>query len=245
MGSEHRVLRRRSRIVRVVLVGLSLWGGWARERATARDRSAAAAPGMPGLADALIPAGSLGAAIRRGRALLVATSDSLPGHVGNGLRCVSCHLEEGRRQATGSWVGVYARYPQYRPRSATVETIEYRVNDCFRRSMNGTPLAVDGVEMRDILAYLWFLSRDVPIEPPPPGNRLQKWAGLTADTTAGAAVFAARRAPRHRPAGAGAGRAPPPLGAQNFQHRAGEGRGATAAGLCTGGIALPLPRDAH
>src|SRR5439155_1690861 len=72
----------------------------------------------------------------------------------------------------GSWVGVYARYPQYRPRSATVETIEYRVNDCFRRSMNGAPLAVDGAEMRDIIAYLWFLSRDVPIEPAPPGNPL-------------------------------------------------------------------------
>src|SRR2546426_7100768 len=147
-----------------------------------------------------IPDGPLGAAIQRGRALLLATRDSLPAHVGNRLRCTSCHLDEGRR-ATGSLVGAYARYPQYRPRSATVETIEYRVNDCFRRSMNGTPLAVDGVEMRDILAYLWFLSRDIPIEPPPPGNRLQKWAGLTADTTAGAAVDPPPCAHGHGPAG--------------------------------------------
>src|SRR5438034_6544810 len=137
-----------------------------------------------------IPDGPLGAAIQRGRALLLATRDSLPAHVGNRLRCASCHLDEGRR-ATGSLVGAYARYPQYRPRSATVETIEYRVNDCFRRSMNGAPLAVDGAEMRDIIAYLWFLSRDVPIEPAAPGNRLQQWAQLTADTTAGAAVYAA------------------------------------------------------
>src|SRR5437870_3573923 len=76
-----------------------------------------------------IPDGPLGAAIQRGRALLLATRDSLPAHVGNRLRCASCHLDEGRR-ATGSLVGAYARYPQYRPRSATVETIEYRVNDC-------------------------------------------------------------------------------------------------------------------
>src|SRR6266705_729888 len=116
-----------------------------------------------------IPDGPLGAAIQRGRALLLATRDSLPAHVGNRLRCTSCHLDEGRR-ATGSLVGAYARYPQYRPRSATVETIEYRVNDCFRRSMNGTPLASDGGDMRDIVAYLWFLSRDVPSgsRPPPP-----------------------------------------------------------------------------
>src|SRR5437867_10636736 len=62
-----------------------------------------------GPADSLIPAGRLGDAIRRGRALLVATRDSLPGHVGNGLRCASCHLDEGRRP-TGSLVGVYSRY---------------------------------------------------------------------------------------------------------------------------------------
>src|SRR5881409_1374584 len=156
MGSEHQVLRRRSSIVRVVLFGLSLLGGCAREHAPARDRSAAAAPALHGPADSLIAPGPLGAAIQRGRAFLLATRDSLPSHVGNNLRCVSCHLDAGRRHAMGSWVGVYARYPQYRPRSATVETIEYRVNDCFRRSMNGAPLAVDGAEMRDIVAYLSF-----------------------------------------------------------------------------------------
>ena len=48
-------------------------------------------------ADSEIPAGPLGAAIRRGQALLLATRDSLPGHVGNALRCVSCHLDERRR----------------------------------------------------------------------------------------------------------------------------------------------------
>src|SRR5438034_2737192 len=74
-----------------------------------------------------IPDGPLGAAIQRGRALLLATRDSLPAHVGNRLRCTSCHLDEGRR-ATGSLVGAYARYPQYRPRSATVERKSTRLN---------------------------------------------------------------------------------------------------------------------
>src|SRR5207245_6027991 len=104
MGFGHVVQRRGSPVVRIVSVGLWLLGGCARERAA----SPPGAPSVtrPGPTDSLIPAGPLGAAIRRGRALLVATRDSLPGHVGNGLRCVSCHLEEGRRQATGSWVGV-------------------------------------------------------------------------------------------------------------------------------------------
>src|SRR3989442_8390020 len=159
-----------------------------------------------------IPDGPLGAAIQRGRALLLATRDSLPAHVGNRLRCTSCHLDEGRR-ATGSLVGAYARYPQYRPRSARVETIEYRVNDCFRRSMNGTPLSSDGGDMRDIVAYLWFLSRGVPIAPPPTpaggANRLAKWAGFPADTAAGGRGhgFACPKWPR--PARQGTAVAPP------------------------------------
>ncbi|HEX5970635.1 MAG TPA: hypothetical protein VFY85_01845, partial [Gemmatimonadaceae bacterium] len=35
---------------------------------------------------------AMDASIRRGHALLIATRDSLPGHVGNNLRCTSCHL---------------------------------------------------------------------------------------------------------------------------------------------------------
>ncbi|PYP36153.1 MAG: cytochrome C [Gemmatimonadetes bacterium] len=107
--------------------------------------------------DSIIPAGPYGDAVRRGRALLTATRDSLPSHVGNRLRCTSCHLDEGRRES-GTWMGVFARYPQYRARSGMVETIEYRVNDCFRRSMNGTAIDPAGADMRDIVTYFAFLS---------------------------------------------------------------------------------------
>src|SRR3989442_13977951 len=212
-----------------VVVGCACAGACRRPGAPARDRSAGAPPSLPGPADSVIPSGPLGAAIQRGRALLVATRESLPGHVGNGLRCTSCHLDAGRRQAFGSWVGVYARYPQYRPRSATVETIESRINDCFRRSMNGTPLAGDGAEMRDIVAYLSFLSRDLPIAPPPPGNRLQQWAALTADTAAGAAVYAATCVKCHGPDGQGTAVAPPLWGPKSYNLGAGMTRVPTAA----------------
>ena len=241
MGSEHQVLRRRSSIVRVVLFGLSLLGGCAREHAPVRDRSAAAAPALHGPADSLIPPGPLGAAIQRGRALLLATRDSLPSHVGNNLRCVSCHLDAGRRHAMGSWVGVYARYPQYRPRSATVETIEYRVNDCFRRSMNGAPLATDSPDMRDIVAYLWFLSRDVPIAAPQGANRLQKWAALKSDTVAGAAVFATACAKCHGPDGQGTQIAPPVWGPKSFNVGAGMARVRTAAAFIRDNMPFDQP----
>ncbi len=207
-------------------------------------RAAAPAAGVPitlhGPDDSLIPAGPLGVSIRRGRALLAATRDSLSGHVGNSLRCVSCHLDNGRRQ-TGSWVGVYARYPQYRPRSATVETIEYRVNDCFRRSMNGTPLPSDGPDMRDIVAYLWFLSRDIPIAPPRASNRPAKWAALTPDTAAGARIFTSICAKCHGPDGQGTAVAPPLWGPQSFNIGAGMARARTAAAFVRDNMPFDQP----
>jgi thiosulfate dehydrogenase len=193
--------------------------------------------------DSIIPAGAYGDAVRRGRALLTATRDSLPHHVGNKLRCTTCHLDEGRRE-TGSWVGVFARYPQYRARSGIVETIEYRVNDCFRRSMNGTALDPAGPDMRDIVAYFAFLSRGVTVAPPPPPGgssaQLQKWATFNADTAAGARVFAASCAKCHGAAGEGTAGAPPLWGPESYNVGAGMTRVRTAAEF----ISRNMPFDA-
>jgi len=160
----------------------------------------------------------------------VATRDSLPAHVGNRLRCVSCHLDEGRRE-TGSWVGVFARYPQYRTRSATIETIEYRVNDCFRRSMNGTALDPASRDMTDIVAYLAFLSQGTPVGPSQPGGgaRLRLWAAFNADTAAGARIFATTCAQCHGPGGEGTAGAPPVWGPASYNIGAGMARVRTAA----------------
>src|SRR5881397_323919 len=193
-----------------------------------------------GPADSLIPVGPYGKSVRRGRALLVATRDSVPEHVGNKLRCTSCHLDEGRRE-NGAWIGVFARYPQYRPRSGVVETIEYRVNDCFRRSMNGTALDPAGPDMRDIVAYFAFLSRGVTVSPPAAASaRLQKWATFTADTAAGAHVFAASCAKCHGAAGEGTAGAPPLWGPESYNVGAGMTRVRTAAEF----ISRNMPFDA-
>lgn len=184
--------------------------------------SAARAP-----SDSEIPAGPLGASIRRGLALVTATRESLPGHVGSALRCVSCHLDEGRR-SPASWVGVTGRYPQYRSRSGTVETIEYRINGCFERSLNGKAIAVDGPDMRDIVSYLTFLSRGVPVgyQPPPPDTR---WNGLTADSVAGGKFFLANCARCHGADGNGTTAAPPVYGPRSFNIGAGMARVRTVA----------------
>lgn len=210
------------------------------DRRAGNARAADSRTTLRGPADSLIPDSPLGISIRRGRALLTATHDSLPAHVGNKLSCVSCHLDDGRRQS-GSWVGVYARYPQYRPRSGTVETIEYRVNDCFRRSMNGAPLASDGPDMRDIVAYLWFVSRDVPVAPAAPSSRLAKWAEFTPDAAAGALVYGTACAKCHGPDGAGTAVAPPVWGPQSYNIGAGMTRVRTAAAFVSDNMPFDRP----
>jgi len=215
----------------VVLLGIATLAACSRP---APSRTAAAP-------DSVIPAGPYGDAVRRGRALLTATRDSLPSHVGNKLRCTSCHLDEGRRE-TGSWVGVFARYPQYRPRSGVVETIEYRVNDCFRRSMNGTVLDPAGPDMRDIVTYFAFLSSGVTVSPPAGANaRLQKWASFTADSAAGAQVFAVSCAKCHGAAGEGTAGAPPVWGPESYNVGAGMTRVRTAAEFISRNMPFDTP----
>jgi thiosulfate dehydrogenase len=180
-------------------------------------------------ADATVPAGAMGDAVRRGHALLAATRDSLPSHVGNSLRCFSCHIDEGRRASGLPLVGAYARYPQYRARRARVEMIEERVNDCFSRSMNGRALPAGEGDMRDIVTYLAWMSRGVAVGDSAPAPDASSLARLEADTTRGAAVFAVSCARCHGASGQGTVVAPPVWGAKSFNVGAGMARYRTAA----------------
>lgn len=184
------------------------------------------------------PPGPLGSSIGRGRALMLATRESLPDRVGNRLRCVSCHLDEGRR-AQGTWIGVYARYPQYRSRSGSMQTIEGRINDCFERSLNGRALPPDGRDMADIVAYLWWLSRRTEVGPAPE-RAADPFAKLTADTIGGRAIFERACARCHGPAGEGTAIAPPVWGDSSYNIGAGMARPSRAAAF----IRANMPFDA-
>lgn len=191
-------------------------------------------------ADSEIPAGPLGVSIHRGQALLLATRDSLPAHVGNLLRCVSCHLDEGRR-ANGSWVGVYGRYPQYRSRSGRVVTIEDRVNGCFQRSMNGTALPAGSPDMRDIVSYLAFLSWRMPAGPAAGASGRERFASLRADTAAGRVIFDGVCTRCHGDAGQGTAVAPPLWGPESFNIGAGMARVRTAAAFIRDNMPFDRP----
>ena len=177
------------------------------------------------------PEGELGRSIRRGHALLVATRDSLPEHVGNALRCTSCHLDDGRRPGSIPFTGVYARFPQYRSRVAAVQRLEDRINDCFERSMNGRALAFDDPAMRDMLAYFAFVSRGIAVGDSVAGQGVTLGTALTGDTVAGAAYFVTACARCHGPSGDGTAIAPPLWGPRSFNIGAGMARLRTLTGF--------------
>jgi thiosulfate dehydrogenase len=180
--------------------------------------------------DSLIPHDQRGESIRRGLALVTHTTDSLPDHAPGGVQCVSCHIDAGRRRGAASWIGVHARYPRYVERSDKMILIEDRVNQCFIRSLSGTGLIADSREMRDIVAYLAYLSDGVPVGRHVVGEGMPTMPKLAGDTLRGAALFRSTCAVCHGTNGNGNGNVIPALwGARSYSIGASMGREERAA----------------
>ena len=179
------------------------------------------------------------ASVRRGRALIHSTRDSLPSMVGASLSCSNCHIADGTQRDGMPLIGSYARFPQYRGRSGKVDLIEDRVNDCFLRSMNGKALSPHGSEMRDIVAYLAFLSRGFPVGGEMEGQAVPALDALKGDTAKGRAVFAANCVKCHGATGQGTPAAPPLWGTNSYNIGAGMARLQSSARF----IHQLMPRD--
>ncbi len=83
---------------------------------------------------------------------------------GNNLSCTNCHLKAGTQAGSASWVGVTNRFPQYNGRANKEITIEDRINGCMERSMNGKKLPEKSEEMKAMVAYMAWISEDLPKE---------------------------------------------------------------------------------
>lgn len=139
--------------------------------------------------------------IRYGRELITNTQKYLGpagvvAQVSNRLNCQSCHLEAGVKVApySVSLLGVAANYPLYRERSGVIETIQFRINDCMMRSMNGMPLDTGGREMKAMIAYIMWIGKDVPARTKPLNSRIEELPYLqrAADTTIGKKLYAVK-----------------------------------------------------
>ena len=181
------------------------------------------------------------ASVRRGRALMRNTRDSLPRHVGNKLQCVSCHQGDGTIRLAMPWVGVYARFPQFRARSASTQIIEDRINDCFKRSMNGTALVPESRDMRDIVAYMAFLSSGYPVGAEVDGQGLPRLVPQQGDSARGKTVFTGKCIACHGQNGQGTDVAPPLWGRDSYNIGAGMARVRTAAAFIKGWMPQNAP----
>ncbi|MDD3814102.1 MAG: c-type cytochrome [Desulfocapsaceae bacterium] len=109
-----------------------------------------------------IPNGPAGEMIGRGLMLVTHTPRELPLYALSSLRCSNCHLKAGTVAFAAPWVGVIHRYPRYSSRSDKNVTLAQRIQGCFRRSLNGKAPSIDSEPMQAIIAYMTWLSRDVP-----------------------------------------------------------------------------------
>jgi thiosulfate dehydrogenase len=197
-----------------------------------------------------LPNDSLGAAIRRGFALLAATQDSLREYDGSNLNCTSCHLDEGRRSTASPLAGVYARYPRYIDRAGAVVPIEDRINYCMTRSLSGSRLPNDSRAMQDMVAYLAFVSRGVPIGAMVGPPSMPPMPLGTGDATRGAILYGSTCARCHGADGAGMAKVPALWGARSFSVGAGMARQERAASFIRYNMPFDKPgtlsdRDAY
>lgn len=122
--------------------------------------------------DTDLPSGKAGEQIKYGYILINKTSEYIGPlakeakmrFAGNNLVCNNCHLNGGRKIGSGSFVGVYNRFPQFRGRENKIGTLEERINGCMERSMNGRKMPEDSQEMQAIIAYMKWLSEGIPPE---------------------------------------------------------------------------------
>jgi thiosulfate dehydrogenase len=216
----------RSTAILLVLAAVGACSGPAKTLSTSPASNA-----VTPLSDSAFPPTPFGAAARRGRAILAATRDSLPGHVGNGLRCTTCHLDDGRRPYAMPWLGVHARYPQYRSRAARVLTVEDRINECLERSLAGKALPPEDERLRAIEAYFAFISRGIPVGEPTLGQGIDSVKADTAHVDAGERLFGERCARCHGADGDGTDLATPLWGNRAYTIAAGMARTRMAAGF--------------
>lgn len=104
--------------------------------------------------------------IRYGKELISRTSKYLGPHgtvdsISNGLDCENCHLEAGTKLFTGNFLAVATTYPKFRARSGRIESVEFRINECLQRSLNGKAIDSLSREMRAMVAYIKWTGKNV------------------------------------------------------------------------------------
>ncbi len=212
-------------MTRTFAAGLSLFA-LAFAVASVPTRAPAQATGAAAAATATFPPGSEGEIIAYGRDLINNTRKLMPDNVGARMDCAACHLGAGTVARGGSFLGIYAKFPQWNKRSKRFIALQDRLAECFLYSMNGRPPAYYSKEMIAMTAYIAFLSRGAAVGTGfPDQDFVEVKAAHPADAAAGATLYAAKCATCHGADGAGSANFPPLWGTTSFNSGAGMSTG--------------------
>jgi thiosulfate dehydrogenase len=173
-------------------------------------------------AAAQIPVGPDGDLIRYGRSIVNDTQRTAGRYVVSAMNCSACHLASGTKPKAGSYLGIYALFPQWNERAKRFITVQDRVAECFLNSMNGHPPAYASREMIAVVAYIAWLSRGARVGVGFPNQDYEEIPHQTADVAAGKKLYLTDCAACHGADGAGTPPALPPLwGPKSFNDDAG------------------------
>lgn len=138
-----------------------------------------------------IPKNEYGEAVLLGKNIFVNTQQYAKDYVGNGLNCVNCHLDNGRKANSIPLWAAYVMYPAYRAKTGQIDTIQSRIQGCFKYSMNGEAPDFNSKEMTALVTYHYWLANNAPTGVKMPGQGLVKVAKpkLTPDLARGEEVF--------------------------------------------------------
>jgi thiosulfate dehydrogenase len=190
-----------------------------------------------------LPTGALGASIALGRDVINDPQKYLPHNVTADMSCAACHLGAGTVPRGGSFVGTYARFPQWNKRSRRVITLQDRLAECFLYSMNGRPPAFTSREMIGMVAYIAYLSRDVPVGAAQPKSDgfIVPLPSASPDLARGQELYMQKCSACHQANGAGIHAAFPPLwGPRSFNN----GAGMAHIDRMTGFVKFNMPQNA-
>jgi len=186
-----------------------------------------------------IPGNLRGEQIRLGYEMVVNTQVYGKQYIGNALNCTNCHLDAGLNPNAASFVGISTLYPQYRERAGRQMTLADQINECFERSMNGKSLPPDSVKLTAIVAYIEWLSQNMPRGSAVPWRGIPRLTSThQPDSVNGKQVFEKKCVFCHGSDGQGTMAAPPVWGPRSYNIGAGMARVSVAAAF----IKANMPR---
>lgn len=155
--------------------------------------------------ESAIPQDKYGDDVRRGLAIFTETYRYARRYTGNELACSNCHMEKGRRAHAAPLWGAFGIYPTYRKKGDRNTTLEERIQQCFRFSMNGLAPPLDAPELRALVSYAHFLSKGVPVGVEMPGRGFPQVVDTGQDPSPvrGGEVYRAKCAACHGEGGKG------------------------------------------